>query len=220
MRAKLLRDHRAHAELRRRERRVLAARALAVVVAGDDEASAPLVRALRELRVAVLEGELGDRGHVRAVGHHGRAVGREVAGRDVVGDHDQHPHLQLVRQRLLLGRRLDVRAARDLDRARPRRRAPARGCAVWTTSGRAGGRRERSAAAELARVGDHAGEHRGRGDRGRAEVDLIVGRAAAAGEVAVEGAQRVDPDGGAWPMPTHGPQAGSSMRTPAISRST
>src|SRR5262249_61431159 len=28
------------------------------------------------------------------------------------------------------------------------------------------------------------------------------------------------PDGGAWPIPTHGPQAGSSIRTPAISRST
>ena len=27
-------------------------------------------------------------------------------------------------------------------------------------------------------------------------------------------------DGGAWPIPTHGPQAGSSIRTPAVSRST
>ena len=40
-----LRDHRADAELGRRERGVLAARALAVVVTGDDEASAPLLRA-------------------------------------------------------------------------------------------------------------------------------------------------------------------------------
>src|SRR6188768_916664 len=27
------------------------------------------------------------------------------------------------------------------------------------------------------------------------------------------------PEGGAWPMPTHGPQAGSSMRAPARTRS-
>ena len=113
-----LRDHGPDAELRRRERGVLAARALAVVVAGDDEASAPLLRAARELRVAVLERELGDRRHVRAVGHDRRAVGREVAGRDVVGRDDQHAQLERVGQLLLLGRRLDVRAARDLDRRR------------------------------------------------------------------------------------------------------
>ncbi len=111
-----LRDHRSHAELSRRERRVLAARALPVVVAGDDEASAPLLRPARELLVAVLERELGDRGHVRPVRHHGRAVRGQVAGRDVVGGDDQDAQLELVRQRLLLGRRLDVRPARDLDR--------------------------------------------------------------------------------------------------------
>src|SRR5262249_61823677 len=71
---KALRDHGANAELRRRQRGMLTARSLAVVVAGDDEASAPLVRTLGEVLVAVLEGELGDRRHVRAVGHHGRAV--------------------------------------------------------------------------------------------------------------------------------------------------
>ena len=148
-----LRDHGAHAELGGRERGVLAARALAVVVAGDDEASAPLLRAARELRVAVLERELGDRRDVRAVRHHRRAVGREVAGRDVVRRDDQHTQLERVGQLLLLGRRLDVRPARDLDRRRlvgghrledvtPGRRpdAPAGAPAARARSARAGRR--------------------------------------------------------------------------------
>src|SRR4029079_7303312 len=62
-----LRDHGADSQLCRGKRGVLAARALAVVVAGDDETPAPLLRAPRELRVAVLERELGDRRNVRAV---------------------------------------------------------------------------------------------------------------------------------------------------------
>ena len=69
-----LRDHGPDTELGRREGSVLATRSLAVVVARDDEPSAPLVRPLREPLVAVLEGELGDRGDVRAVRHHRRAV--------------------------------------------------------------------------------------------------------------------------------------------------
>ena len=72
---KALGDHCADAELGRRQGGVLAARALAVVVAGDDEPSAPLVRPLREPLVAVLEGELGDRRDIRAVCHHRCAVG-------------------------------------------------------------------------------------------------------------------------------------------------
>src|SRR5256885_16540791 len=79
-----LRDHGPDSQLGRGERRMLAARALAVVVAGDDEASAPLVRPLGELLVPMLEGELRDRRHVRAIRHHGRTGRREVAGRDVV----------------------------------------------------------------------------------------------------------------------------------------
>src|SRR5262249_61694534 len=54
-------DHGANAELRGRQGRVLTARALAVVVAGDNKASSPLVRPLGELLVSVLEGELRDR---------------------------------------------------------------------------------------------------------------------------------------------------------------
>ena len=93
-----LRNDGAHAQLRGGQRRVLAARALAVVVAGDDEASAPLLRPARELRVSELERELGDRGHVRAERHHGRAVRREIAGRDVVRRDDQHAQRRVCRE--------------------------------------------------------------------------------------------------------------------------
>ena len=215
-----LRDHGADAELGGRERRVLAARALAVVVAGDDEPSAPLVRAPRELLVAVLEGELRDRGDIRAVGHHGRAVGREVAGRDVVRGDDQDAQLQLVRKRLLLGRRLDVRPARDLDRAPPPRPGRARGCgsarprdgpraarAARRRRAPAGRRSRRSASTRRRRPAS-----RGRPGRRRCRCGP--------GKLRLKVRSELEPDGGAWPMPTHGPQAGSSMRTPAIRRST
>src|SRR5207244_13552872 len=67
---KALGDHRADAELGGRQGRVFPTRALAVVVAGDDEPSTPLVRPLRELLVAVLERELRDRGNVRRSEEH------------------------------------------------------------------------------------------------------------------------------------------------------
>ena len=57
-----LRDHRADAELGRSERGMLAARALSVVVAGDDEAPPTPSRASGS--GPVLESELGDRGDV------------------------------------------------------------------------------------------------------------------------------------------------------------
>src|SRR5215207_7655110 len=110
-----LRDHRLDAELQRGERGVLARGALAVVVAADDEPAAPLLDPLAELRVAVAERELRDRRDVGAVGHDLDAVGREVAGGDVVFLDGRDPALQRLAERLVVGRRLDVRAARDLD---------------------------------------------------------------------------------------------------------
>ena len=100
-----LRDHRLDAELERRQRGVLARGALPVVVAADDEAAPPLLQPRAELRVAMAEGELGDRRDVRAVGHHLHAVGREVAGRDVVGLHGRDARAQRLLQRHVLGRR-------------------------------------------------------------------------------------------------------------------
>ncbi len=183
-------DHGANAELRRGQRGVLAARSLAVVVAGDDEPSAPLLRAPRELRVSVLERELRDRGHVRAVRHHGRAVRGQVTGGDVVGRDDQDTELERVGQLLLLGRRLDVRAARDLDRPGlvGRNRLEDVRLDDRRSRGRARGQVGRG---QLSRVGDLALQHRrGRNRRG-AQVDAVVGRSAASREVPVERAQRV-----------------------------
>ena len=93
-------------------------------------------------------------------------------------------------QRLLLGRRLDVRAARDLDRVRLLGGHWLEDVALDDLGARGRALRELRRR-ELARVRDHAGQHRGGGDRRRAEVDLVVRGAAAAREVAVEGPQRV-----------------------------
>ena len=200
-------DHRPHAELRGSQRRVLAARPLAVVVPGDDEPSAPLLRPARELRIAVLERELGDCRHVRPIGHDGRAVRREVAGRDVVRRHDQDAQLERVRKLLRLGRRLDVRAARDLDRASlvgGSRREDVR-----LDDGGPGRRSLRQLRrVELAWVGDLALQHRDGCDRGRAEVDVVVRRAAPPGEVPVEGSERVGARGRRLPHPDAGPARG------------
>ena len=68
-------------------------RALAVVVAADDDAAAPLARAVVELRVEAAEHEARARRDVRPHGHADRAVRRHVAGGDVVADDDQHPRV-------------------------------------------------------------------------------------------------------------------------------
>ena len=99
--------------------------------------------------------------------------------------------VELVRQLLLRRRREDVRqVARHLNRLRlllGRRRED-----VVLDDLRARLRTLRQIRhVQLARVGDHSGEERRRGDRRRAEVDVVVGGSGAALEVAVERAQRV-----------------------------
>ena len=113
-----LREHRAYAELEGRQRGVLARRALPVVLAADDEPAPPLVHPLAELRVAMTEGELGDRRDVRAVGHHLDAVGRHVARRDVVGNDDQDATRDCLGQGRNRRRRHDVAALLERDRQR------------------------------------------------------------------------------------------------------
>jgi len=63
---------------------VLPGGALPVVLAADDEAAAPVLDARAEVRIACAQREFGDRGHVGAIRHDFDAVGREVAGGDVV----------------------------------------------------------------------------------------------------------------------------------------
>ncbi len=184
-----LRDDRADPKRLRGQGGVLAARTLPVVLAGNDEAAALLTRALRERRVEALEGEFGDRVHVRPQGHHDRAVGREVAGRNVVAERDDHLAVQGVLQWRLARRRLDVRSLHDLDPSRLVRGRGNEDVRVVDT-GIHRRDRERRLRAQVARIGDDAAQRR-RGRRGRAaQVDLIVVRAAPAGEVPIERADR------------------------------
>src|SRR5712691_3150341 len=92
-----LRDDRTDAEVERRERSLLAARALAVVVTADDDPAAQLRRARGELGVEAAEHVLRAGGDVRPDREPESAVGRHVAGRDVVRDDDQDAPLDLLR---------------------------------------------------------------------------------------------------------------------------
>src|ERR671910_249986 len=107
-----------NAKVQRRESRVLAARALPVIVAADDKPAAPLKGPVVELGVLAAEHVLSALGNVRPEAHPQSAVRSHVAGRDVVLDHDQDAALQSLGQRFTLGRGYDVRAAHYLDALR------------------------------------------------------------------------------------------------------
>src|SRR4051812_15858822 len=184
-------DHRANAELQRRQGGVLARRALAVVVAADDEAAAPLADPLAELGIAVAEGELGDRGDIGAVGHDLDAVGGEVAGRDVVVLDGGDPALERVAERLVIRRRLDVRPARNLDPLGLALAGGGEDVDVVDVALELGRPEQLGRIAVLARVGDPPAQQRHRRDRRRAQVHAVARGPRAAAEVAVEGAQRV-----------------------------
>src|ERR671921_914718 len=108
------RDDGVNAKVQRRESRVLAARALPVIVAADDKPAAPLKGSAVELGVLTAEHVLRTLRDVRPEAHPQSAVRSHVAGRDVVLDNDQDAALQSLGQRFTLGRRYDVRAAHDL----------------------------------------------------------------------------------------------------------
>ena len=91
----------------------------------------------------------------------------------------------------VLGRRLDVRAARDLDPLGLVLGGRREDVHVVHVGLELGHLEQLGRVAVLARVADLAVEHRHRGHRRRAEVHRVVLGAAAAREVAVEGAQRV-----------------------------
>src|SRR5687767_10170517 len=83
-----LRDDGSDAEVQGCKRRLLSARALAVVVAADDDAAAPLLGASRTVGVEAPKEVAGAGGNVRPDGETERAVGRHVAGRHVIGHDD------------------------------------------------------------------------------------------------------------------------------------
>ena len=171
---------------------MFAAGPLAVVGATNDEATAPVARPGGERSILVLERELCDRGDVRAVGHDGRAVRRQVASRDVVTDHDQDAPLQAFSHRSMFGRWLDVRASDDGDppclvrRGRGQDLPVVDGRVVWCPA-------ERGRPAERPRIGEDTVEGSRRRGRRRHQVDVVVFGSATPREVAVEGADRVGP---------------------------
>src|SRR5947208_3078256 len=94
---------------------MLPRRALAVVIARDDEAAPRFLRAFRERRVDVFEHVLRDRGDVRPQGEELRPRGHDVVRRDVVAEADQHLALDRVFWRRGDRKWRDVRPADDLD---------------------------------------------------------------------------------------------------------
>src|SRR3712207_9251837 len=88
------RDDGVNAKVQRRESRVLAARALPVIVATDDKPAVPLKGSVVELGVLAAEHVLRTLGNVRPEAHTQSTVRSHVAGRDVVLDHDQDAALQ------------------------------------------------------------------------------------------------------------------------------
>src|SRR5918998_6893487 len=186
--------HRFYTQIQRRERGVLAAGALPVVVPADDETAAPLERPVVELRVLPAEHVLRALGYVRPEAHPERPVGCHVPCRNVVFDHYDDASLQLFGERLALGRGHDVGAADDLDVSRLLGWRRGQDLAVvHVRVGRRGGDGRRLP--QLARVGDLTPQ-RGRGGRRRgAEIDFVPARAAAARGVAVEGPHWRHPGG-------------------------
>ena len=172
-------------QLRRRERRVLAARALPIVVAGDDEPSAPLLARRGNSRsrcwnvnsaiagtfdrYAITVAPSGERSPVEmSSGATIRTRCSSSSGRGFCSGGG-----------LMFGPRgTSIDAASSSG-------AGARMCRC-TTSGRARRPLRKLDRRELSRVGDPAGQHRSGGDGRGAQVDLVVRRSASAGEVAIE----------------------------------
>ena len=119
-----------------------------------------------------------------------------------------------VGQRLVVGRRLDVRAARDLDLAglvlgRRREDVHVVDVGLELRGGRSSGGSPysrgslmRPCSSDTAAI---AGEHR------YTESFAVPERP---GKLRLNVRSELASDGGAWPMPTHGPHTGSSIRTP------
>src|SRR5918998_998061 len=164
---------------------MLPARALTVVVSAHDEARRHLLGLLVILGVEAPEGEPGDLRHVRAERHHLHPVGRQVTCRNVILDHDGHRSLERVRQLRGLGRRLDVRPARDLYA-----RGLLGGCRVEDLTvvnrGVRGGFGQLRILPEPPRIRDDAAQSGNRRDGRCSEVDLIRLGPGTTGEVAVE----------------------------------
>src|SRR5215210_6611167 len=179
-------DDRADSQMQRRERGVLAAGALPVVVPADDEPPAPLERPVVKPRVLPAEHVPRALGYVRPEAHPQSPVGSHVSSGDVVLDDYDDASLQLFGERLALGWRHDVGSADDLDVSRLLGWRRVQDLAVvHVRVGRCGGNGRRLP--QLARVGDLALERSRGGRRRGAKIDFISARPAAAREVAVEG---------------------------------
>ena len=131
-------------------------------------------------------------GHVRAEDEHGGAGRRDVVGRDLVAELEQHRRLQrLGAPARPSGTGLMFGPCAPTLAARPSRRRRSRPPRPRTSPGSV----TPGAAPERARIGDDAGQRRGRRHHRRAEIDLVALHAAAPGEVAVERAQALGAGG-------------------------
>src|SRR5436309_8190600 len=149
---------------------MLPRRALAVVLARDDEAAPRFLRPFRERRVDAFEHVLRDRGDVRPQGEELRPRGHDVVRRDVVAEADQHLALDRVFWRRGDRKWRDVRPADDLDgSAVSRGPLEARGV-ERIFRGLLDGREF----ARLPGVGDHTANSGGRGGLGAAEIYEVV----------------------------------------------
>ena len=181
-----LRHHRADAQVQRHQGGVLAAGALAVVAAGDEDAAALRLGTGREILVHGGEAEVAQVGHIGAEGQELRVGRRDVVGGDIVLHLEQHLAADIRREGLAHREGLDVGAAHDFN-----------GVLRAGGNGRDDqvvvhiellGQRDVQVDIQAAGIGQHAGEG---GDGGRFagnEVDARALGAAAAEEVAVVGA--------------------------------
>ena len=186
-----LRQLHPHAQVPRGDRRMLARGALAVVLAGHHDPAAPFLCPGGEPVVHHVENEGADRRDVASERQDPVSRGHDDVGADVVPDLDEDPALDRLLHLGERGEGLDVGASDHLDPSgilggldEPLR--------IERVHGGVG---DLGARPEGAGVGDRAGERRGGGRLGRAEVDRIVLRPAPSLVVAREGAQGVAPRG-------------------------
>ncbi len=175
-------DDRLQAQVHRRERRMLAAGPLSVVLAADDESAARRLGTGSESRIHPLEYMLGDSRDVRAQRQNLRPGRHDVVGRDIVLHLEEHHSLYVGRQLFADRQRLDIRPADDFDTLRMLRRRDDHSVVDDVFLGQ----RNLDRLTQRSGVGDLPGQDRGSGDLRTCQVDLRVRRPTSALEVAVE----------------------------------
>jgi hypothetical protein len=180
---KALGDDGFDAEIARANGGMLTARPLAIIAPADDERAGCLMahRPLIIRGINAAEHECADGWNIAAVRQHLLARGHDFIRRDIVAELDQHWPLEAVGQWLKRRQRLDIRAFDQLhvpahwcgwDQHLGIEEQPIQLCNAWIRHG------------EGAWIGDDACEGRGRRRFRAAQVDVVLGGAGTAREVA------------------------------------